>query len=81
MAVRNNVLNFHRHKLVPHEWAAWCMRCDGAEGDLPHHCPGSPMDEETRQTVMDGKLDFIFPEGWTTCTWTQRMRIKGKLTP
>ena len=75
------VLNFHGHKLEPHEWAAWCKRCGGAEGDLPKHCPGSYMAEEVREKIMKGELDFVFPEGWTTVTWTQRMRVKGMLEP
>jgi hypothetical protein len=75
------VLNFHKHKFVDHEWAAICERCTAAEGEIPKHCPGRPMTGDEKDLVLSNKLDFIFPEGWTTCCWTQRMRIKGMLIP
>lgn len=65
------------HKLLKHEncervycnicegGLALCIICNGAEGTLPLHCPGSAMSEALQDCIMHGVTDYRFGE-WVT---------------
>lgn len=43
---------------------ALCVTCGGAEGSLPTHCPGEPMQPEVADDVYSELLDYDAREGW-----------------
>ena len=38
---------------------SYCKVCKGAEGSLPHHCPGRSMTEEEDKKVYGGEIDYV----------------------
>ena len=60
--------------MVAWESLGGCDICGWWEGEIPTDCPGVEMTEGQRQQVLFDKIDFIWPEGWTTCTRNQRLR-------
>jgi hypothetical protein len=76
------ILHFHGHKRVrcpgdTESCAAGichlctlyaCERCGGAEGTLPHDCPGDHMSEEQQRDVYEGRLDYRWRDGWVPLT-------------
>ena len=38
---------------------AFCEVCKCAEGELPTECPGRPVNEETREEIYSGQVDYL----------------------
>lgn len=76
-------IRFPKHQMIcappPNDCLGGCKTCGGWEGEVPTDCPGVPMSEEQKQAVMDGRLDYLWREGWTTFTRLQRLRITGMI--
>lgn len=75
----SNVIRFPvKHQFIACEAlpeVGGCSVCCGWEGEVPTDCPGEPMTKEQKDAVLEGRLDYIAREGWTTET-KQMRRIR-----
>lgn len=71
-----SVLNFPRHRRITYDSVGGCSICGGWEGEVPTDCPGQEMTSHQKDEVLNGRLDFIWREGWTTFTRMDRLRVK-----
>lgn len=70
------IIRFPRHKIMTNGALGGCSVCQSWEGEVPTECPGEPMTEEQRESVLMGKLDYLRSEGWTSVTHMDRLRVK-----
>lgn len=57
-----------------------CVKCRGAEGSLPTHCPGRHMTSDEEQAVMDGTLDYKGGQ-WTVQMVPEAETVAGRPRP
>lgn len=79
------VIRWPRHQMIsaapPHDSLGGCSVCGSWEGEMPTDCPGAEMSAAQREAVVDGRLDYIWREGWTTVTRMQRIRYRMMCEP
>ena len=69
-----NVIAWPRHKRQIFESLGGCSVCCTWEGEVPRDCPGVEMTDEQRAGVLAGELDYLRKDGWTTVTYSQRLK-------
>lgn len=58
------LIYFPKHERMTWESLGGCRRCLGWEGEVPKDCPGVPMTQEQKDSVLNGTLEYTWRQGW-----------------